>query len=189
MDIRLGAVREEDVTFSATGHTHTGGADGENIPTTGIVNSAITLEKLASSRGALVYKSADQAIANITLVLLTWNSETYDTDSIHDNVTNNTRLTVPAGVTQVKLKASIRWQGNATGDRSVLFLKNNLSFRGTNSVVIPGVNASSKGIVLSTPVLDVVAGDYFEMQVYQDSGGSLNIMIDNATYFAMELIK
>jgi hypothetical protein len=31
MDIRLGAVREEDITFSAAGHAHTGGAQGNTL--------------------------------------------------------------------------------------------------------------------------------------------------------------
>lgn len=49
-------------------------------------------------RGTLVKKSADQTGANYSGsgVVVAWDSEIYDTDGAHDNVTNNTRLTIPA---------------------------------------------------------------------------------------------
>jgi hypothetical protein len=55
----------------------------------------------ASFRGALAKKTSDQTITTDGFV--TFDAEEYDTDSIHDNSTNNTRFTVPTGVTRVKL--------------------------------------------------------------------------------------
>lgn len=51
MDIRLGAVREEDIVFSATGHTHAGGADGENIPEAAVVFSATGHTHIGGAQG------------------------------------------------------------------------------------------------------------------------------------------
>ena len=45
--------------------------------------------------GAAVYGGADQSCANDTLVIVNFNNETYDTDSMHDNTTNNSRITIP----------------------------------------------------------------------------------------------
>ena len=40
MILVTGAVREEDITFSATGHNHSGGVNGENVPEAAVVFSA-----------------------------------------------------------------------------------------------------------------------------------------------------
>jgi hypothetical protein len=45
--------------------------------------------------GARVYKSSGQSITS-TLTVVTFDSESYDTDTYHDNLTNNSRLTVPS---------------------------------------------------------------------------------------------
>jgi hypothetical protein len=48
-------------------------------------------------RGALVGLASDLTTQNYsTAASLPFTTEIYDTDSIHDNVTNNTRLTMPA---------------------------------------------------------------------------------------------
>jgi hypothetical protein len=46
--------------------------------------------------GARVYKSSGQASVSTTLVAMTFDTESYDTNTYHDNATNNTRLTVPS---------------------------------------------------------------------------------------------
>jgi len=48
---------------------------------------------LANPPACRVYHSAAQAIATGTNTPLAFNSERYDTDSMHDTVTNNTRIT------------------------------------------------------------------------------------------------
>jgi hypothetical protein len=48
-------------------------------------------------QGALVKKSAAQTTANYSAgAVVAWDAETYDTDSAHDTVTNNSRITIPA---------------------------------------------------------------------------------------------
>jgi hypothetical protein len=56
--------------------------------------------------GALVKKVANQTTANYTtLTAVAWDTEVYDTNSWHDNATNNTRVTVPSSVNKVRLTA------------------------------------------------------------------------------------
>ena len=43
--------------------------------------------------GARAHHSSNQSITNNTFTVLSLNSERWDTDSIHDNSTNNSRLT------------------------------------------------------------------------------------------------
>ena len=212
MILTQGAVREEDVTFSATGHnhsggadgenvpeagvvfsatghTHTGGADGENIPTGGIVDSAVTLVKIATPRGALVRKTANQSIPDITSTALTWDAEEYDTDAIHDNATNNSRLTVPAGVTRVRLSAKVQWGNVAAGYRQVFIRKAGATFIGQPETIYDIDSAIYHQTDISSPPIVVVAGDYFEVLVYQNSGAALNVIGLDGSWFAMELIK
>ena len=51
MILTQGAVREEDVTFSATGHNHSGGADGENVPEAAVVFSAAGHTHVGGAQG------------------------------------------------------------------------------------------------------------------------------------------
>lgn len=46
-----------------------------------------------------------------TQVDVAWNAEVTDTDALHDNVTNNSRITIPAGKAGVyKIQARMVWQ-------------------------------------------------------------------------------
>ena len=70
---------------------------------------------LYDSRGGLfnppacrVYHNANQALASATDVVLAFNQERYDTDSMHDTVTNNSRITFnTAGLYLVVLNLAI----------------------------------------------------------------------------------
>ncbi len=40
-----------------------------------------------------------------------------------------------------------------------------------------------------TAILDVVAGDYFEIQANQDSGATITVLSGTDTWFEMEVIR
>jgi hypothetical protein len=124
--------------------------------------------------GASIYNNASQAISNTTWTTLNFNSEVFDTDTFHDTSTNNSRITIPSGKNgKYLITAKWHFQGNASGsDRLGAFKKNGTaigSYRGING------NASSVGWGASV-ILDLVATDYIELEVYQDSGGNLNAL-------------
>ena len=147
---------------------------------------------VAGFRGALVYLDAAQSIPNTTTTKLNFDQESYDTDSIHDNVTNNTRLTVPPGVTRIKLSAQVRWTFNATGVRQFDINGSVGLEAGHISSYIPTASGGTTVHNSVSPVINVVAGDYFELALYQNSGGALNAegySSGNACWFAMEIIK
>lgn len=155
-------------------------------------NSLVTLPPF---RGALVFKSANQNITIGTLTILTWNQEVYDTSNLHNN-TNSSRLTVPAGVTRVRLNANVSWaQGVlATAGIEIELLKNAAPFRGGFHVFVEDdISAATGGLRMngSSPPLLVTGGDFFEVRVRQNTSISLNVEADggNGTWFAMELIE
>ena len=123
--------------------------------------------------GASVYRSTTQSIANATATALTYNTESYDTDAFHDTVTNNTRMTVPAGKAGKYLITSTTYfTNNATGQRIAYIYKNGASVFGTTVV---GASASVDVAVLLSYVINLAVADYVEIFAYQNSGGALNV--------------
>ncbi len=63
---------------------------------------------LANPPACRVYNNANQNLADNTAVTLAFNSERYDTNSMHDNVTNNSRITInTAGIYLVTLHVRV----------------------------------------------------------------------------------
>ena len=118
-----------------------------------------------------VQESSGQTITNNTVTLLLFNEERWDTDSIHDNATNTSRLTVPVAGKYL-IFANIQWAANATGRRLTQFRIN-----GTTTVMNSEeqVNAAVTFNMADAAVWDLAANDYVECLVLQTSGGNLNV--------------
>lgn len=146
----------------------------------------------SSYRGARVGKSGHISIATAAATFLPFDTEIHDTDTMHELVSNNTRLTVPNGVTKVRLNGHINWSsGNAVGRRVSTVYKNNAIVTTLSFVAQPVTSGSSTGSAtncISSGVLDVVGGDYFEIRVYQDSGVD-TVMVLSESWFEMEIIE
>ena len=139
-------------------------------------------ENLKRDVSCKVTKSADQTISNNTTTVITWNQEDYDTDGMHDNVTNNSRITIKTAGKYSAL-AQIVWASNSTGKRIVNITK--------NSVVIGKMNYLASGSSQHTisAVDDFVVNDILEVSVFQDSGGNLDFLAAGITYFEAHKIN
>lgn len=130
--------------------------------------------------GAKVTTTGSQTPATGTDTAIQFDTEGaggFDTDGFHDNVTNNTRLTIPAGKGgKYLINFVATFDGNATGVRDVWIRKNGSD---ANLVTRAGYNrqtASASGNTMATTVvLDLAAGDYIEVMVVQTSGVGLPI--------------
>lgn len=122
-------------------------------------------------RGALVGLNADtSASVNYSAgAFIAWDREIYDTDTIHDNVTNNARLTVPTGVTWVRLSGCLNFQNTVTSTTGLyaLFGKNgaNTMFDGGAGIAFESGYGNPVLPFTSAP-LSVTAGDYFQVAVF-----------------------
>ena len=128
-------------------------------------------------RGALVFLDTNQSILDSTSTDINFDQESYDTSSIHDNIVSNERLTVPFGVTKVCLSARCTFQ-SSNANLEIWISKNGaISYTGlssdswTNTVGILGGNAKT----INSPVLTVIAGDYFSLTVRHDEGFAINV--------------
>jgi len=120
------------------------------------------------TEGARVYKSAGQSIPNTTSTIVSFNSEDYDTDTIHDNVTNNSRLTCKTAGKYIVF-AGGRWASHNTGLREFHLLKNGAYAAYIIVATVPG----SSMYMEITVILNLAVNDYMELRVYQNSGGAL----------------
>ena len=85
----------------------------------------------------------------------------------------------------VILTAYAAFPNNNTGDRWIEIRKN-----GSDTVagmLLPESPVSDNDRVYAqSPPLKVVAGDYFEVLVWQGSGGNLDLLDANTTFFSIE---
>lgn len=112
---------------------------------------------------ALVYMSSAQSISASTTTTLNYNTEVYDTDSIHDTSSNTSRMTVPAGCTKARA-CFFAEKSNTTGKIDAYVQKNGSDFYG-----MPFKSADTAGIDNVCAVgawVDVTPGDYFEVKVF-----------------------
>lgn len=121
---------------------------------------------------ASVVNSAALSIANATITYFTFNLESFDNDNIHDNVTNNSRLTCTAGGCWI-IAPYANFTGNATGNQRSVFLRINGGGVFRQLDVRP--NGAGVTQVCFAALYKFSLNDYIEMGVYQDSGGALNV--------------
>lgn len=128
------------------------------------------------------------ALANATWTNITFTGtahEDYDTAAIHDGASNTDRLTIPSnGYYTMSGKGATATNG--TGVRGSRWTKNGTVIPGT-TVMLPttGAGAVSRHPAATTTV-PCLATDIIRLQLFQDSGGSLNTFADtdpeNATF-------
>ena len=134
--------------------------------------------------GCALWKSTTQSVNSSTSTNVSFDSELLDTSGFHDNATNNERITVPAGKAgKYQLILTIAFAGNATGYRETSILKNGTPIVYGNTP--PTANAPTFTV---TTIVSASVADYFTSQVYQTSGGALNVVGTNAAYTQFQAI-
>lgn len=136
----------------------------------------------APVKEAKVAKTAPQTIPDATTIYLTFESEEYDTDSFHDTVTNNTRLTIPENGTYLVL-GQVEFAPDNTADRLACIQKNgsiNLGLVRQPSITNAGTSQRIQ-VVAHAPL---IAGDYVELRAFQNTGGNLDVLTPG-TFFSI----
>lgn len=125
----------------------------------------------AAKKTAKVYHSTTQGVNNGNLTVLAFDTEVWDNDSIHSNVTNNSRLTcVTPG--KYHIVGNVRYTaGAATGRVELQILLNgNLVMQDGR----PSIASVDNGIGIGT-YLDLVATDYVQLRVSNSSGANITV--------------
>ena len=116
-------------------------------------------------------ETTSQTISNNTDTYLPFTSELYDTDAMHSTVTNTSRITIPAGKGgYYEFRWSLMWANNTSGNRRARLVKNGRTYELGPVLTVAGVGLTGFS---NSSVVSTVAGDYWELQVFQDCGSSL----------------
>jgi hypothetical protein len=121
---------------------------------------------------ASVYHNTTQSLTSGSAAALNFNSEDFDVGTLHDTVTNNTRVTIPANNAGVYLVVGgTQFAANATGFRQLELRLNGTTVLAT--VSLP-VNGATPTVAQIAAVVSLSVADYLELIATQNSGGALN---------------
>ena len=139
----------------------------------------VTVNTAVTAAGVRVYPSANVSIPNATYTALAFNTETFDTDNYHSTSTNTSRLTIPTGKGGMyRVSWGITLDSSALGSlRIVAIRKNGSTTISPNQYAFP--SASQPAIFYGSDLFQLVATDYIDLLVYQDTGSAKNVYTDS----------
>jgi len=129
-----------------------------------------------------VFNSMDITIPHVTDTILTFDSERWDTDGIHDTAANTSRLTAQTAG-KYYIFAHIEWDGGA-GTLNLRILLNDTTVIAENFVQSLRFFSMSIGTHY-----EFNAGDYVEVQVRQNSGVPRDILSVEASSPEFGMVK
>ena len=124
--------------------------------------------------GCYLKKSTAQSIPTGTFTAITFTTEVYDTNGFHDNVSNTSLITIPAGQAGYYYIAGYcQYDVNATGRRKMQVYKNGATFDlfEGESFAVSSTNYGSLNI---STVASLAVGDTLALNVWQTTGGNLD---------------
>jgi hypothetical protein len=128
--------------------------------------------------GCRLTKSASQSIANTTVTNVSFDQETFDSDGFHDNVTNNTRITIPTGKGGKYLVTVQTMFTGFTASNVFSQVKKNGTEIMTSYTANSNTAAPTQGM---SQIFSFAAADYIEVAVYQNSGTAQNLLSEAYT--------
>ena len=195
-----------DITLGASGDTITV-PSGATFTQSGTMNaSAITAGTLAIARGGtgaatlaaagltnapsfVAYRNSTQSITSATNTIMVFNTEAYDTNSAYD--TTNGKFTVPVGEGG-KYFFSSTWIMAGMGDgtkNSIALWKNGSSY--TSPYFDYDSNSPTASTYLYNRIIGILtlsAGDYVQINAYQNTGGTVTTQADQNHFAGYKLI-
>ena len=132
--------------------------------------------------GASVSMSAFQSVADLTETILLWNTEQYDTNSIHDTSTNTDRMTVPTGKAGKWLVTGTIYGSQLSGGYLEIYLTVN-GAAAAEPISSDGGSFKRSPTCILSRILDLSAGDYIRIVAYQgNNGGAKNLGGTNSRF-------
>ena len=137
--------------------------------------------------GARVYNSGELTIGTASWTALTFDSERWDTDTIHSTVANTSRLTATTAGTYL-IVSNVQWDYNGAGQRITKLMVGGATE--IARVAVTNADASDRENLICTTIHQLAAAEYVETYVYQNSGGNLGVEVraDSSPEFMMQRI-
>lgn len=147
------------------------------ISTSKIGDGQITQPKLASGVGGntdhsfRIQKGGLQSIPNSTETIVTWEEEVFDTDDLHSNTVNPSRVTITAVTAGKWLLTGIIMFPDSSSERFARILKNGTNIATVSTHITSGINQGNS----VTTVINLAAGDFVEMSAFHTNGVAISI--------------
>lgn len=147
---------------------------------------------LAPQRGALLSLNGNRSILGATNqaptfgVRIPWDLKIYDTDGCW-SAANPNRLTVPAGVSKVRLLLAIAFNNATATDWAIGAIDKTVGV--TNAGMGQqggGIGSAAARIAFPSPIIQVSPGDAFEGRIYSSVAAPL--LVAASCSFAMEIL-
>jgi hypothetical protein len=125
-----------------------------------------------------------QAIPTGVFTALTFATEEANVAAVHSTSVNPSRLTVPASGDGVYLAlAYVDWASNAAGNGRIARLMKN----GATELMRQSMGPTTAFLPINAlqAMLQLVAGDYLTVEVFQDTGGNLNTAGTDPSRFSL----
>ena len=169
---------------SSTANTNTRlpiGSSGQVLTVAAGVPSWATPAAGATFVGCILDNTTNTDISSSTSTLLTYDTETADTNAFHSTASNTGRITIPSGYAGKyffigSIESSVYNLSTNSGLTSVALRKNGSGIANAFQGNLAGYN--TKVCVTWTDVASV--GDYYELFAYQNSGGTRTIYYNKA---------
>jgi hypothetical protein len=175
-----------DILYASAANAPTRLAKGTELQMLRL-NGDATAPEWFSNPSCRVYNSVSQSIPDSAFTTLNFDTESYDNDTMHDNVTNNERITFSTAGTY-KVSANIAFAANATGNRIIKIIRNDGEIKLYENKAT--VTTGDSTVFNVSFVATFSAGQYVYIQAYQSSTGALGVnrSADYSAIFAAEKI-
>ena len=137
-------------------------------------------------RGGFFYATATQNISSGVSTVINYGARDYDPDNLW--VGSGGNITIPAGVSKIKLSGAILLDSATTAStRELFFLNNGSAARGMGQQSVTSVVSKGTYMNVTSGVILVTPGDVITMNVRHDDGQTRALQ-PNLTWMQIELI-
>ena len=140
---------------------------------------------LANPPACRVYHNANQSVNDNTLTVMAFNSERYNTDTMHNTVTNNSRITIKTAGLYV-----VGFHGGFTAANDYSVAGAYLRLNGTTHIAVNSggraLTGSSNLYVGVVTTYKFAVNDYVEIQVHQDNTTNVARNIETLANYSPE---
>lgn len=124
--------------------------------------------------------STDLTISNTTWTVVTWDTESFDTDGLHSTSSNTSRLTI-ALAGKYLTACTYAYEASTVGSRWISIEKNSNGTQGAGTILcivdVQAVTDSTFGTLgVAFTIDNLAANDVLEVFTWQDSGGNLKFL-------------
>lgn len=142
-----------------------------NVTTPKLENQAVTAAKVGVLPRTRVHNNVGQTVPNNIASLVLFNAERFDTDNMHDTVTNPARITCKTAGTYF-IGTTVQWGVNATGTRQVYLRLNGATIIAADRRAALAIDDVQQTI---STIYVLAVNDYIEVVARQSSGVGLDM--------------